>query len=227
MLSSRPITPIDPDESLRYDYGDTGAFFLYCKTDGIFAGPYGCRDEFSMNWDGIDADGNPDGYEVHSSHRLVGFTFGSHGAIDLKALNRRWTRIERMVGAAPSLIYPTSNERTVIIRLSPFWVANATRRCVFTLLLRMVLAYWKTGLGQAIDSYCHARDTKAALRHFLRGHTVPTFSRWNEAYNAYWENHADGDEQPEDLTDLNGYVGWVGEFKDAPLADIRRKLVKP
>ncbi len=73
----------------------------------------------------------------------------------------------------------------------------------------MVVAYWGTGLSQAIGAYALAHKVAPALRHYLSGCTKPTYHDWGQD------------------RELEDYGGFVSEFEGALPADLRRKLVRP
>lgn len=232
-MISKTILNVEHDD-LQYAAGE-GWFFLYSKAQGVFSpsGPLTCRDEFRWDWEGEEDDGYDCG-DNYSSHRVIGFSLGGSGVIDVTRFAARWARLEGMAGVeVPSIIYRTQNAATIIIKLSPFWVQHTVHRSLATLLIRMVGIYWNTGLHQAIADYKWAHQTKRAIMWFLRGNTKATFNRFNDEWKTWEEKYRDvydheaSELEPDTLTDNDNHCGWVGEFAKASPADIRRKLVRP
>lgn len=227
-----------------------GQFFLFDPDDPISMHCLACRDEFAWEWEGCDKPDYECGAEPignDGKHRWIGFTTGYD--INIKAVESVWRTLERKMNVGLGLkwrgtvFYRSDVDGTIVLRLSRFWVQSSTHRSVFTLLLRMVVGYRLNGvtprtINEMIDAYHHASNCSTALKRFLAGYTKPTYSRWNDKWRKWndeyndWDGGEDGMEdfdkpEPDNLCDSEGHWGFVSEFGERSLAEIKSKLVKP
>lgn len=119
----------------------------------------------------------------------------------------RWHEMEKSLGLSKyTVVHPTDKTGAIILKFSPFWMANDTRRSLATLLMRMWLISPTAKLDTAIDNYDLSEQVKPAIKWFMAGHTKPTYDVLSV-------------KRPGD-----GYLGFVNEMTN--IDDLSTKLVK-
>ncbi len=251
-ISSKPTRLKDPSGHTSYACDDDeGFFFLYQPHGDGVLNTFGCREELAFDWD-----------DEHPRNRWLGFMWNEN--IMVGRLDRLWSDYETKMGikAADQTVFhrvlgddeddrtPRLNRHLVLLHLSPFWTKTQTHRSVCSMLLRLLVVYYKDSWNQGIKAYQLAAGCREALEWFLAGNTKPTYKAWNEDYEkacdeydkvyAKWEDactkiedkggkgsdYPDEPEYPTNREDEYG-SGFYAEFADRSTADIKRLLVKP
>lgn len=174
-----------------------GGFFVYSPENQQSKMLVSCREEFQAYYFRPKKDSSP----------YVGF-YSSY--LDINAFDRFWTELEDKVNVEPkSQIYRTNIASVVILKLSPFWIANSTRKSILTLFIRGFGAYGKNrkSLVGAMVAYPLAAKVINAVNWFLAGNTQPTYSRMNSP--------------------PGGYGGFIYHFAYRSNDRIKKMLVKP
>lgn len=226
MLSSQvlPFSTLSPYRDyagsfyLLYDRA-TGKTPLFPASDTTDAGRsmmIQCRTSFQHIWQTTAVDWR---YElpykpVDKISRWIGYR--TYGAIDCAAFAGRWDLIEQMVGipeADRTIVHPTTDNRVMVLQLAAHWVSSDTARSFCTLFVRLLANHWDSDLDKSIDRYGLALSIKPAIKHYLGGHTHPTFARLTVTRNGPY-----GD----------GYVGVCNEVYGLNTPEqLATKLVKP
>ena len=188
MISTRTLKLIDQYGYFGYSH-KKGYFFLYKKNEPECI--HSCRVEFAWDFKGY--------------HKWIGFQCPN---LDISLLNIFFGHIENQLKLkVKTVFYNSTIKNAVIIKVAPFWLKNETRRSLLTLFIRAGAVYYEGNFYKAINSYHLARKVKPAIRHFLKGYTVPSYRNLREDYD--------------------GYEGFVGHFRNRTPAQLKKLLVKP
>ncbi len=177
MSLSSTILPVADHAYLVYA-STNGIFFLYDPVKASAIVFQSCRDSIRWYWELV----NPnDGYGQSGAFKTdispyIGLARGT--TWDTEAFAARWDEMETTLGLTTrTSIHPTDKTGAIILRLSPFWLENDTRRSFATLFLRMIAKNPIATLDQAMDMYELAANIKPAIKWFLEGHVNPTYAR--------------------------------------------------
>lgn len=214
-LSTKSLTVTN--DNIRYYTGpsDAGTYFTFgVNADGL-TGTVGtgqiCRDLISAYWDRVyGLDSVPKKASDVPPH--LGFIWPKLDVVDFAA---RWAALEETLDLTDrsTLHRVTDHPHAVIIHFSPFWLANDTVRSLATLFMRMIAVYPRDTLTESINAYPLARQIGPTIRHFLAGHTHPTYETMTRMSSRGIGSGA--------------HLGVVAEFYRRGLRSVKRMLIKP
>ncbi len=185
----------------------------YTKANGMGEGHdiVQCRTTFQAIWE-ID---HPTFSYTHAFKRRISRWVGMlrKPNIDIKHVAHLWSQIEDKVCPKDrSTIHQVKGDKgTIIWHLSPFWTRTDTHRSFATLFMRMVVVYGCKTLDASIDAYSLSADIKPAIKHWLGGHTKPSYARLTA--KGRWK--------------MDGYTGVINQLFNRSPDELATMLVKP
>ncbi len=160
-----------------------GNFFIYLEENKTsyynhFTAYYYCRDQLAMM------------FNTDMGHDMIGMHIPNK--LDLPRLVEYWKGIEDTLGiekesvffAADTTGFVTRNP-VFIVKLSPFWLANDTRRSLVSLLLRAGAIYPRATFSESLYAYPVAQPIIAAINWFMSGNTKPTYASVGNPHSPY------------------------------------------
>lgn len=167
-----------------------GFFNLIPSSTGPSAGAvYRCRESFATFFS--------------NETKIVGYQCGTSHNPNLDSFRKFWAMIDEAVGISQEKIEETNHKNVIVIHVDPFWTINNVRRAFFTLLLRMGVEHFGPGKSETIDgcftTYSLAASARNAVKHFLNGHTTPTFDTSKVSGAGIINHFAFFDNQPDEL----------------------------
>ncbi len=101
--------------------------------------------------------------------------------LDIEAFAARWDDMEVKLGipsADRTVLHRAADQPNVVImKLSPFWMANDTTRSFATLFMRMLIDYWRGSFDNSVAAYTLAKYIAPAIAWFMAGNTRPLYAR--------------------------------------------------
>lgn len=225
MLS--PTLPLDKSvsSSMEAAYrGARGLFFVYDIATGaavkqlIPTESYNpihliksCRTEIAWLWERKGSSA-----PLYAPADIVPYLGYWFAGIDGASFAARWHDLEsRLKIAARTSVHLTSDPNAIVLHLSPFWLANDTRRSLLTLFMRALVMNPKATLAQAVKLDPLASDVLPAINRFLDGYTKPTYDKLSRK-----EEHGPG------ISVNRCYTGFFSEYHSLSPDEIAAKLVK-
>lgn len=225
MLS--PTLPLDKSVSSSMEVGYRGAkgvFFVYDVAAGaavkqsIPTESYNpinliksCRTEIAWLWE-RKGSSSP----LYAPADIIPYLGYWFAGIDGASFAARWYDLETHLKiAARTTVHLTSDPCAIVLHLSPFWLANDTRRSILTLFMRALVMNPNATLAQAIKLDPLASDVLPAINRFLDGYTKPTYDKLSRK-----EAHGNG------MSASRCYTGFYSQFFGLSDGEIAASLVK-